>query len=239
MSEGVKQHNGTTAILEQYRPSDFPTFGGENFWHPLIRDAWKREPLVFRQPFGSRVFTPDEAFEAWHGALQSLKGTRRNDFVRFYRGYDRVLDPTIYAPTAKDKDLRGYLERLVERYQERNWGFCLSKPHVLSPSIFRKTLSFLDQLYCHVGFYAGGAVPNLFFMNHDQSFFRLHKDDQDVFTFVIEGSRRFLLWPFAAFQDLPDVNRRGALCGQLLHSIGIDPFREAATVVKADAGDVS
>jgi len=55
------------------------------------------------------------------------------------------------------------------------------------------------------------AFPAAFLTEQDTkaSFFRLHKDAQDVFTFVIAGWRRFLLWPFDTFSTLAGTRRTG------------------------------
>jgi hypothetical protein len=75
-------------------------------------------------------------------------------------------------------------------------------------------------------------------MNHKVSFFRLHKDAQDVFTFVIDGWRRFLLWPFATFAGTAGLGLEESWAPHLLYEVDYEAYRSQAVVLEAMPGDL-
>jgi hypothetical protein len=75
-------------------------------------------------------------------------------------------------------------------------------------------------------------------MNHEVSFFRLHKDAEDVFTFVVTGRRRFLLWPFETFSGIAGLNASQSRTSHLLFEVDYDAYRSQAVVLEASAGDL-
>src|SRR5436853_158779 len=72
----------------------------------------------------------------------------------------------------------------------------------LHEGIWRRSLGFLEGLYGEVGIPYGGALIDLITGSYTRSFLGFHKDDQDVFTFVIEGNKRLVAWPFETFRDV-------------------------------------
>jgi hypothetical protein len=75
-------------------------------------------------------------------------------------------------------------------------------------------------------------------MNHEVSFFRLHKDAEDVFTFVVEGHRRFLLWPFDTFAGTAGLSASEGRKSHLLFEVDYEAYRSQAVVLEATAGDL-
>jgi len=75
-------------------------------------------------------------------------------------------------------------------------------------------------------------------MNHKVSFFRLHKDVQDVFTFIISGWRRFLLWPFDTFSTVAGMEAHQSREPHLLVEVDHEAYRSQATVLEGTAGDL-
>jgi hypothetical protein len=130
------------------------------------------------------------------------------------------------------------LGRLGDQTGSREWGLCLTDPQIASAKIFRRLLVFLDSLYRHIGIPRGGCSPDLFMMNHKVSFFRLHKDAQDVFTFVIAGWRRFLLWPFDTFAGTAGLGADESRAPRLLFEVDHEAYRSQAVVLEATAGDL-
>ena len=75
-------------------------------------------------------------------------------------------------------------------------------------------------------------------MNHKVSFFRLHKDAQDVFTFIIAGWRRFLLWPFDTFAGIAGLGAKERRLPRLLYEVDYEAYRSQSVVLEASAGDL-
>ena len=214
------------------RPLDVP----EEFWTRIL-PVWRKEPLVERHPFAP-PFEEEDVWDGWKRCGAAVLAGARDVPLRFYRGTAQAPDPARYVPRAEDPTFEAWLSRLAAEHGEREWGFNLSNPQAWSGPVFRRLLSFLDRLYRKTGFARGGAVPDLFFMNHARSFFGLHKDAQDVITFVISGTRRYLLWPFDAFAAEAGLAADAGLAPSRLPDVDWTRHRERAVVVEAEAGDV-
>jgi hypothetical protein len=209
----------------------------KDFWDRLESEAWGKTPAVFRAPFADPLLNAHEAFQAWRLAMQ-LRSLGRGDKIRFYRNLRPVSNIDDFAPALGELDFGSYFDRLQREHGSGNYGLWLSGPHVASPLFFRRALGFLHKLYRKVGFPVGGSIPDLFAMTHKSSFLRLHKDAQDVFTFVVEGRRTFLLWPFEYFVKHENVDCRDPLQGYSLPFTDVSAHRNAAVVIEANAGDV-
>jgi hypothetical protein len=207
----------------------------EEFWARLL-PAWRREPIALRAPFPA-PFSEDDVFDAWKTAARALRAGARDVPARLYRG-SAPADVARYAPVDEDATFDAWLARIQSEHGEREWGFNLSSPQGWNGPLFRTLLRLLDLVYERTGFARGGAAPDLFYMNHARSFFGLHKDAQDVLTFVVSGTRRYCLWPWDAFAKEAGAPPEGALAPNRLPDVDWAAHRASAVVVEASAGDV-
>jgi hypothetical protein len=204
----------------------------------LVEQGWQRRPLVIKNAFPAAFLTEQEAFDAWRAFIQTVPASRWGDLVRVYRGSERMPNQEQFLPAASDASWDSYLRRLHEQNGSREWGLCLTDPQSASATVFQRLLTFLDSLYGRIGIPRGGCNPDLFMMNHEVSFFRLHKDAEDVFTFVVTGRRRFLLWPFETFSGIAGLNASQSRTSHLLFEVDYDAYRSQAVVLEASAGDL-
>lgn len=204
----------------------------------LVEQGWQRQPLVVEQALPTAFLTEQEAFDAWRSFVENVPASRWGDLIRLYRGSARVPNLPQFLPTAADTSWDSYLQRLGEQNGAREWGLCLTDPQYASAKIFRRVLVFLDCLFGRTGIPRGGCNMNIFMMNHEESFFRLHKDNEDVFTFVVKGRRRFLLWPFETFAGIAGLNASQSRVPHLLFEVDYQAYRSQAVVLEAAAGDL-
>lgn len=204
----------------------------------LAEHGWQRQPLVIRKAFSSDFLTEQDTFDAWRAFVESVDPPRWANRARLYCGSARVSSVEQFLPEASDTSWNSYLRRLGNQTGSSEWGLCLTDPQIASAKIFRRLLVFLDSLYRHIGIPRGGCSPDLFMMNHKMSFFRLHKDAQDVFTFVISGWRRFLLWPFNTFADIAGLGANKSRSPHRLYEVDHEAYRSQAMVLEAAAGDL-
>lgn len=204
-----------------------------------LASSWRREPFALAAPFGGdTLVAPSDLFAAWIGCADALRGRAEGLRYHLYRGDQRAPDPVPYLPAASDATFEGWLSRLTAEHGEPEWGLNVSNPQAFDGVVFRRLLTFLDALHRTVGVTRGGAVPDLFFMNHKKSFFGLHKDAQDVVTFVISGRRRFLLWPFEEFRAETRLGPDEGLEPWALPKVDPAAHRGRARVLEGRAGDV-
>ena len=204
----------------------------------LAEQGWQQRPLVIKNAFSTTFLTEQDTFDAWHTFVKGLPPARWGNLARLYSGSELITDVKPFLPTASDTSWDSYLKRLGDQTGSTEWGLCLTNPQLSSAKIFRRVLIFLDSLFGHIGMPCGGCSPDLFMMNHKASFFRLHKDAQDVFTFIISGWRRFLLWPFDTFSALAGMEAHESRKPHRLAEVDHEAYRSQAMVVEGTAGDL-
>lgn len=207
------------------------------FWRTLSNEHIAvRKPGVWRNPLGGPMATPEEVF----GWLRSVSGAvRRKDtrasFRLFANGKARALKAADH-PTAEDGSVAGYVRRLDATYGEA--GFVVNNFQGADPEIWRRAQGVLAGLAEADGVRPGAAIFDLFAGAYRSGFFGVHKDDQDVVTFVLEGRKRFLLWPYEYFATRPEVAAGSELKVVLLKGLDYAAYREDAIVVEGEPGDV-
>jgi hypothetical protein len=204
----------------------------------LVEQGWRQRPFVIKNAFPAAFLTEQDTFDAWRKFVAGVPPARWGNLARLYRGSELIVDVEPFVPTASDISWDSYLRRLSDQTGAPDWGLCLTDPQLSSAKIFRSLLTFLDSLFRNIGMPRGGCGPDLFMMNHKESFFRLHKDVQDVFTFVISGWRRFLLWPFDTFSTIAGMGTHQAREPCRLVDVDHEAYRSQATVLEGTAGDL-
>lgn len=143
-----------------------------------------------------------------------------------------------HAARPEDETLAGYERRLSGHVGERGFGMVVADAMALDLELWRRARRFLAALYPRVGMPPGGAHSEIFMGNYRRSFFGVHKDHLETFTFVIRGRKRFLAWPYEMFLDLPDVAPGRELRAFRLDDFDLEPWRDQAIVLEGGPGDV-
>lgn len=202
-------------------------------WLADLESNWQKLPFKFR----GFQFSDDRA------VLESLK--------IFHQSYSRGIDRSLlrfYRPSGPAEPNFGELLETVDsldlfwqeflRLQGQEQGsIILNEAQSFSQSLFRQSLEFLNRIYANFGRSQGGALLDLFISNAPRSSLGLHKDEQDVFTYIVKGSRRFYFWPFPVIQKvlrLPENAERET------HSADIELTEELwqqAICIEAVAGE--
>jgi 50S ribosomal protein L16 3-hydroxylase len=211
----------------------------EPFWQEFIADYWGRKPGVFKRPSPVPFATPQDFYEVLVAAGGQLGGGAGLPGPRFYldgqRGERAVADP---LPLESDGSLDGYAARIQARFPGREFGIIVNSVHRLSERVWWRSLDVAQGLCRHVGQPAGGTDLVLFFNHCQRSAFGVHKDSLENITFVVQGRKRFLMWPFEVLQEAAGAPDNGRWSN--LKAEGLDPerFREQATVLEGEPGDV-
>ena len=154
-----------------------------------------RQPTVLHRK--ARPMPPTWAFDLARAATErSLAGTPGARMRLYGNGQELPLSAEL-LPQPPDTHLAGWLDRV----QLRDPGLILNNVQCLSPEVWRWVRQILGSIFeDHMP--AGGCSLEIFTGRYPQSFFGLHKDDQDVVTFVLEGTKVFYVWPFEVFSAL-------------------------------------
>lgn len=154
-----------------------------------------RQPMVLHGKAG--IFPTSWAFDlalaATERSLAGVPGAR----MRLYGNGQELALGAELLPQPVDTTLSGWLDRV----QLRNPGLILNNVQCLHPEVWSWVRQLLGAVFAQ-DMPAGGCSLEIFTGRYRQSFFGLHKDDQDVVTFVLEGTKIFYVWPFEVFSAL-------------------------------------
>lgn len=113
--------------------------------------------------------------------------------------YFEVFDPRPFLPRPEHRAFSEYAAYLGETFGGRRFGIIANNLHLFDIELWMASQPFMRRLVQARGVPRGGASLDMFFGNYRQTPFGIHKDSQDVYTWVLEGRKRFHLWPFPRF----------------------------------------
>jgi hypothetical protein len=172
------------------------------FWRNFTRAYWNRRPTVIRAPFATPIVTPREVFRGLLAARRRLRlGEPRDDLQLTIAGRRIVLHLDRWLPRAKDSTVERYHARVSLNGAARDLSLLVYDFQQELGWAFQDRLrQFLHGLYEIVGV-PPRAQAVLFLGNYRRTAFGLHRDESDVFCFVVDGKKRFRLWPGEAFRS--------------------------------------
>lgn len=203
----------------------------------FLDDHFDAKPAVI--PNAPRLATEAEVFDLLC-ALPDHPWPKTDNMFRFYDGRHAVDDPFRCLPRASDRSFDGYAERAA-RELSRSGEFCLvvNKVCELSPLLWERARRFLAPLFARVGFAPGPTNTQLFLSNCRYTPFGVHKDFASVFSTVVRGPKRMLVWPYEALAPHvgdPDVDLRYE--GHELDGLDPEDARASATLLHGETGDL-
>jgi len=170
------------------------------YWRAFTKTYWNRRPTVIRAPFPRPIVTPGDVLRGVVAAGRHA-GLSGEDLELRIGGRRIVLDLNRWLPRAKDATLERYLERLkgageggqvfvkVKQFQrDLGWTF------------YSRLRQFLQGLYEITGVPSQAGVE-LFLGSYARTPTGVHRDEADVFCIVVEGRKKFRLWPGEAIRS--------------------------------------
>ncbi len=219
------------------RPIDPADWQAPTFWDELAACHRERVPGVWRRPFGDAPIDLGRAFDwAVCGADNLRSGDKRSRF-RIYTTMGVELPPTPERlPFAADGSIADYVRRVDDESPES--GLVINNLQATCPDAWRVCRALLGEIRRHCGQTVGGASCEIFAGAYRRGPFGVHKDDQDVITLVLEGKKRFVLWPYARFADRGEVLPASELKPVALNRFDHREAMEGAIVLEGLPGDV-
>jgi hypothetical protein len=210
----------------------------DKFWPRFVASWWGRKPAQFSRPLQKPLAAPETVFgELKRAAGASRDGERATD-LRVYLDNLRVTtELERYLPHGRDRGVDQYLARVSRGAKHRGVGVVFNNYHRWDADAWLDGRDFLCGLFDAVGLPVGGATMDVFLGNYASTPFGIHKDTKHVFTWVLKGRKRILLWPFSTFvgRDLPDdVYAKQVALG----SSDIRTARRSAIVLEGGEGDL-
>lgn len=208
------------------------------FWDHFAATIWGRTPAVLRPPFDAALATGDDVFAA---ALESARRYANPNLpprVRAYLGAQEQRDATPLLADAADASLDGYLRRLRKMPSNDGFGVMMMQFQSTHDAIWNRVTRLYAGLTRAVGVPIGGSHLDCFVMNQRRGFIGVHKDSQDVFTTVVTGKKRMLLWPFERLRAAAGQGDQLRYRGWRLRDIDESSLRDEAIVLDAERGDI-
>jgi hypothetical protein len=220
----------------------------------LAARYWDKRPLVIKSPFGRAVPRSEDLFP---GVVAACDAARRGSpDVRLFleqqkRDSEEMLTSLIRGDTATlprrdESTLEAYSDRIANEFSPNRFCLIVADLQRHDWKLLLKMRPFLRDLVRHGMVPSGGASLNLLLGDYRRTPFGVHKDQVHVFTFVVKGTKRVLLWPFEKFaghatahairEDTPATREES---GGVFLSEG--EFRQAvpeALVLNASEGDL-
>ena len=174
----------------------------KGFWRNFTRTYWNRRPTVIRAPFSMPLVSPSEVFRGLVAARRRLRrGEPRDDVQLTIAGRRIVLDLDRWLPHAEDSTVERYHARLRQAGPARELSLLVFDfQRELGWTFQNRLRQFLQGLYEIVGV-PPRAQAVLFLGNYKRTPFGLHRDASDVFCLVVDGKKKFRLWPGEAFRS--------------------------------------
>lgn len=206
------------------------------FWYALADARRAGRPCAWSAPFGGPIASAQSIFSA----LLEVGRRRREDDAplaqRLFADREPVPITDAVLPGADDGSMARYVRRLDAALGET--GFVVNDLQAATPDMWRLAAAVSAGLRGAADMPPGGGSFDLFAGAYRSGFFGVHKDDQEVVTFVIEGKKRFLVWPYEALRDHPAVPHGSERKAVLLKDFDYADIRAEAIVVEGGPGDV-
>lgn len=206
-------------------------------WHRFKQENWRQRPCVIPQVERS---IGGEA--ECRRAVQSLASLTRHDATA--HAPRLILDKGIgefffhTGEFTKAPTLRSALEKVAQSEAAEESYLVVNNVQALDSELYLNCLGLLEEMYEVLGRPAGGALLDLFAGTHRKSPLGLHKDSQEVFTFVVEGEKTFYAWPFDAFAQRKGLSQRQADVTVPLDEVDPTDYLNSAIELRARPGDL-
>ncbi len=146
--------------------------------------------------------------------------------LRFFLDGEAIEPPRELLPRLDDRDLETYAARMEDSCPGRKYAIVLNNYHRFGTEHWMRARDFFGSLFSQVGVPPGGTTADIFVGNYARTPFGVHRDTLDVFTSVVSGRKRLLVWPSEVFEGL-DIKK-----------VEYTEYLDDAIVLEGEAGDL-
>jgi 50S ribosomal protein L16 3-hydroxylase len=184
----------------------------ESTWASLFSTQNQAHPALVTDAFQA---SSEQIWSAFTQVCSAKKQGHPEASLRFYleqnlsglHVYSEIFDPGPFLPEDSHSSFREYAASLDKKLGGQRFGIVVNNLHMFDFEFWQNTRSFFEKVFSKRGFPDGGASFDLFFGNYQRTPFGIHKDDQDVYTWVLDGNKRFHLWPFERLSGRPEFSQ--------------------------------
>jgi 50S ribosomal protein L16 3-hydroxylase len=200
----------------------------------LVDEYWGQQPVVFRTPFGSTTMLGgvDDVIAALR--VQRDEG---EPCVAYIDGRRTPHEERQWV-TPEDVSLRSYTERVQKDYQAKVITLLGGNLQASSERIWFSCARFLSALYELIGLPMNPTQLFLIAGVYESTPFGIHKDTDYAVTCILEGRKRYLMWPYELGQKRLGLSEDTRFKNKLLPGTDYSSLRDEAIVFEAGPGDV-
>jgi hypothetical protein len=219
-------------------PGRTPVHAGDlAFWEVFATRHWNREPGHFPAFFSREAIQSTDVMSALVRARAYETTALEPPLQRIYVDGKHDGDRLGLVPRRADRSPARYLSRIRKKVGSGRFGLIQNELQLFDFELWSKTRQMLVGLFARVGIPYGGANLACFFGDYPASPIGLHKDQFSVFTWVLEGRKRFLLWPYETLRHLAPPDASPHTTKGLPH-VSYRNHRSSARVIDAEPGDL-
>ena len=211
------------------------------FWRSVLSKYWDRRPVRIERPDVPPIIQKSELFEVLVQQGELYRTGQAPVAIRAYidgNQYSSRSHIESLLPEASDGSLERYAGRIAGMSAVKHWGLILNGYYRFSELQRKRVLDFSVEIRRNVGIPTGGVTADIYVGSYLRTPFGVHKDEQHVFTWVVHGKKKILLWPFECFAGFPGItpqHRNEAFRLPFQWNI---PRRDDATVLEGSEGDI-
>lgn len=146
--------------------------------------------------------------------------------LRFFLDGEAIEPSPELLPRLEDRTLDGYAARMEEACPGRGYAILLSDYHRLRVEHWRRLRDFFGSFFSEAGLPPGGTVADIFVGNDARTPLGVHRDTLSVFTSVVTGRKRLLVWPAHVFEGVDP------------RTVDYSKYLDDATLLEGEAGDL-
>lgn len=202
------------------------------FWN----ESFGRFPAVFHQPLAKALVFESELLHCVRACFYPGADGKVDSGSRIWKSGQLIgKDWHLYLPDAQHRSVEAYIAAM---HSQGRRDLCISawKPHYAADHLFDRIVEFTKPITDQYGLPAGGIGSDIFLGDYSLTPGGVHIDGTDVFSFVVSGRKKMLLWPFEVFARHTKISQGGNY--DILSGIDYRDYLEEAIVLTGEVGDI-
>ncbi len=208
-------------------------------WQWFVEQHWDPGvPVVWQKPLGRPIASGVELLAMLAAAGDRFRGGDTAGTLLCLEHASRTVDIGRHLVRADDRSLRAYAERVNQAF-DKPFALIVHSLHAESFEHYRRVREFIAPLLDARDLSQAVLDTDVFLGSYRMTPQGVHVDAASNFAFVVEGTKRMLVWPPEAFADHRDIRQPRSEGGAtFIDTLDLADYRESAVVLEGEPGDV-
>lgn len=208
-------------------------------WDRFIERHWDRkQPGVWRKPLAEPIAGKGEILAMLVDRAERFRAGETAGTLLCEGHASRTVDIGRHLPRRTDASLRAYADRVNQAFGSP-FALIVHGPHAASFPAYQKIRRFIGPLRASRDLADAIIDTDVFAGTYRMTPQGVHVDAASNFAFVIDGTKRMLVWPPDVFAEHPDRRAPRSEGGAtFIDTLELQSYRERAVVLEGGPGDV-